>query len=391
MTFEDLKRRMAARGVSEQDLEAFHEEVEENEYDMPAIIEDTEDREQSMLLDFFRDTLAAGEQAYDIVRSILDERSTSAHQPVTHRSRSATQCAWCHTTLADLPSTPYATARVGKSMIGFFQKRSWSAMGFDDNVFPSFFEQFESEARSISLMRADSYRVKDYDSILKCFLAWLFTLRCDDTRCQQRLKLQCECDNQTFPRFTYDLIVAMIDNKTANGQLLLKKLVDPQRTVETIVEEFTVLLPADLRSQAYFENEYKQHLVDWVSFELYNFQCTECGHVNKSIMVGRMFEYCINLKHCRVCMARPQWVDDRDREEVDLDLAAENAVEIDLSHELKHDDSEFDKYECGVSVRYTAHVFSGCDVLSAICPFAYVQSQILFIGRGVALERGCRH
>eukprot|EP01083_Nonionella_stella_P224891 800113_1 len=76
-TIEDLKKQMKALGVSEENNIKFQDEIDDADHDIESIKEDISDREQSMLVDFFRDELK-DEKIYDIVKSIMDGTSYKA-------------------------------------------------------------------------------------------------------------------------------------------------------------------------------------------------------------------------------------------------------------------------------------------------------------------------
>eukprot|EP01084_Bolivina_argentea_P050969 93763_1 len=76
-TIEDLKKQMKALGVSEENNIKFQDEIDDADHDIESIKEDISDREQSMLVDFFRDELK-DEKIYDIVKSIMDGTSYTA-------------------------------------------------------------------------------------------------------------------------------------------------------------------------------------------------------------------------------------------------------------------------------------------------------------------------
>ena len=65
--------RLKQRGVTEDHCNQFTNELEENEYDYDALLEDVSDKEQSMLLDFFRDTLDDIELFDKLVAAIKEE------------------------------------------------------------------------------------------------------------------------------------------------------------------------------------------------------------------------------------------------------------------------------------------------------------------------------
>eukprot|EP01084_Bolivina_argentea_P009659 18023_1 len=74
----ELKQRMKLLGVSDVDLDKFQDEFDDAEYDIDSIKEDIKHRDQSFLLDFFRENLDGGKEIYDIVKSIMDGQQYEA-------------------------------------------------------------------------------------------------------------------------------------------------------------------------------------------------------------------------------------------------------------------------------------------------------------------------
>eukprot|EP01084_Bolivina_argentea_P030430 56394_1 len=74
-TINELKSRMRAMGVSDNNIEKFHDQIDDGYYDIESIKEDISDREQSILFDLFRDKLK-DEKTFDIVKAIMDNTKT---------------------------------------------------------------------------------------------------------------------------------------------------------------------------------------------------------------------------------------------------------------------------------------------------------------------------
>eukprot|EP01084_Bolivina_argentea_P275238 469344_1 len=137
------------------------------------------------------------------------------------------------------------------------------------------------------------------------------------------------------------------------------------RTVDNVTDMFKDILSDELKTANYFENIYKDYIVDWISFSLYNFTCIKCNHINKSILVDRIFEYAVNLHHCRVCNhpRSPNDVNVVDLENVvkskqnmgnqDIDLRAMTSHDLSKISSFRDDGTYYEKYECGIPIRYT--------------------------------------
>eukprot|EP01084_Bolivina_argentea_P173485 300502_1 len=63
---------------------------------------------------------------------------------------------------------------------------------------------------------------------------------------------------------------------------------------------FCELLSDDSKQKKYFK-EYQLLIVKWINFEFYNFQCEYCQHINKTIMINRVYQYSKSLNLCRAC------------------------------------------------------------------------------------------
>eukprot|EP01084_Bolivina_argentea_P104285 186742_1 len=70
-TLKTIEEGLIARGLGTEDVESFMEELETNDYDYDAVVEDVGDKEQSMLLDFFRDILH-DEKLFDVLVDTLE-------------------------------------------------------------------------------------------------------------------------------------------------------------------------------------------------------------------------------------------------------------------------------------------------------------------------------
>eukprot|EP01084_Bolivina_argentea_P316211 548063_1 len=79
-----VKQRMSSLGVSDSDLARFQDEIDDADHDLESIKEDISDREQSMLVDFFRDECEGGEIIYDILFDILTDDKYGFQQKQYH-------------------------------------------------------------------------------------------------------------------------------------------------------------------------------------------------------------------------------------------------------------------------------------------------------------------
>eukprot|EP01084_Bolivina_argentea_P128589 227275_1 len=106
---------------------------------------------------------------------------------------------------------------------------------FDVHVFPKLATLFENNETALNKMRCDNYLKeldkKDYDTILKSFIGWIATIKCENTDCYNKLKLICSCDPSTFQKFTYSVILTLVGLKSGNIDPLRKKLSMENRTI----------------------------------------------------------------------------------------------------------------------------------------------------------------
>ena len=84
-TVEQLMVAMAKQGIGPDDLKAFEEHMDENEYDIETIQTDMADAEDSMLRDWCRDSdsLSVGITAFHIVKAIVNGEEYAATDPLT--------------------------------------------------------------------------------------------------------------------------------------------------------------------------------------------------------------------------------------------------------------------------------------------------------------------
>eukprot|EP01084_Bolivina_argentea_P275239 469345_1 len=261
----------------------------------------------------------------------------------------------------EIKSDDTAVTRVAdkiKEIMKFVNARS--GMNFDKEVFPSLMKLIGNHKNVLYEMRYYNYGVelheKDYDTVLKSFIGWVFTVKCDNEECNDALKVNCGCDHNSFQLYTYRIILALIGLKSGVEYSLLKQLSVTNRTVKDIWQIFKDILPEKLTAKTKesttkpYINEYKRYIIEWICFELYNFKCNVCGHINKSILINRMFDYSVNLKHCRLCH-NPRLKGDKNV--ANLATAVRKKQIQDVVYPTRQQNSTFCiKYECGIPIRY---------------------------------------
>eukprot|EP01084_Bolivina_argentea_P240215 403630_1 len=181
------------------------------------------------------------------------------------------------------------------------------ATPFNLKMFRPLTAKYRQDKKPIIKMKYDNYSTdlheKTYDDVLKSFIAWSITLKCSNLRCEETLKLCCYCDINTFQLFTYNIIMGIIELKANNDYSLLNTLSNVSLSVPKIVNAFCDILSDDLKRQKYFK-EYKLFIAEWINFEFYNFRCEYCGHINKTIMIDRVYQYSKTMDSCRICNKR---------------------------------------------------------------------------------------
>ena len=165
-------------------------------------------------------------------------------------------------------------------------------------------QTYKETPSEIIKLKYDNYKTalndKTYDQVLKSFIAWAITLKCRNLRCDGQLKLSCFCDINNFQYYTYHVIMGLIELKANNNGSLLTFLCNPRYETAEIVNKVLSVLSGELGENTYFKT-YKKFITEWINFEFYNFQCDYCQHINKTIMIDRVYEYSKTMDSCRIC------------------------------------------------------------------------------------------
>eukprot|EP01083_Nonionella_stella_P152354 488215_1 len=248
---------------------------------------------------------------------------------------------------------------LGSNIVNLFDSRAGKAL--DHKVFPSLMVLLQRYSEGLIKIKHDNYCTrladKNYDLIVKSLIAFISTIRCDNASCDHKSKLQCPCDTK-FKEFVYALVLSINGLKSANNDSLLQKLALPTRTVATISTLFCEILPDKLKEERKSFVKNQNYIRQWVSFVLYDFKCFHCGHINRSILIDRMFQYAIRLTHCRLCHYKRG---SKDEIAVDFTASQDNSKRIPRSDiitsycgKLKQEmHPEFPQYKSGISMRYT--------------------------------------
>ena len=151
------------------------------------------------------------------------------------------------------------------------------------------------------------FRTKLFDKthvdVLKSLLCWSLSLKCENPRCRPRPKIDCYCDIQQFPRFTYELMMVTIrcgyqaaDEDDEPEADILQILLDGlDRSEEETVSLLCELLPDEQAKHPFLE-AYKKHLICWLQQDFFNFTCLQCGAVNdRSSSILRLQRHPVRL------------------------------------------------------------------------------------------------
>eukprot|EP01083_Nonionella_stella_P081885 225813_1 len=140
---------------------------------------------------------------------------------------------------------------------------------------------------------------KTHLDILKSLLCWSLSVRCEKRRCHamHKLKMDCHCDVNQFPRYTYEMLMAIKRCQNSDKNDMLRIL---QRDIDSIVNDLCAFLHKPEQGDAYCE-DYAQYLKLWLHNDLYNFACSYCGAINNTIMINRAMHYVTTLRNCRLC------------------------------------------------------------------------------------------
>eukprot|EP01083_Nonionella_stella_P066811 176256_1 len=249
---------------------------------------------------------------------------------------------------------------LGSNIVNLFDSRAGKAL--DHKVFPSLMVLLQRYSEGLIKIKHDNYCTrladKNYDLIVKSLIAFISTICCDNARCDDKSMLQCPCGHPKFKEFMYALVLCINGLKSANNDSLIQKLALPTRTVAAISALFCDILPDKLKADRESFEKNQNYINQWVSFELYDFQCFHCGHINKTILIDRMFQYAIRLTHCRLCHYKRG---SEDEIAVDFNASEDRSLSTPRSDiitsycgKLKQEiHPEFLQYQSGISMRYT--------------------------------------
>eukprot|EP01084_Bolivina_argentea_P309335 535052_1 len=80
-TIEELKKALSHYHVSDEDLETLQEHFEDEDFDMPGIVEDVKDADEAMLIDFCRENLTDGERVFELIKALVEGDTDNLPSP----------------------------------------------------------------------------------------------------------------------------------------------------------------------------------------------------------------------------------------------------------------------------------------------------------------------
>eukprot|EP01084_Bolivina_argentea_P082238 148900_1 len=206
------------------------------------------------------------------------------------------------------------------------------SFGFD--VFKPMVQAYQNDRSSIITLKYETYSIglnkRSYVEVLKSFISWSVSLNCANWRCNGQLKLDCFCNIEEFQKFTYSIIMAIIKRKTNNDYNLLDTLKNRNNKESFIAVVFCDILPEAMKKAEYFAT-YISLIIEWISFEWFNFECDDCHYINKTIMIGRVYQYAKSLGACRLCNGNQRSRNTDNQYQFDINIAIQNNQNMVLS------------------------------------------------------------
>ena len=179
-------------------------------------------------------------------------------------------------------------------------------------------QMYRQNLEMVQRLKRNSYMIvpkeKTADHIFWNFIGWIGTVPCDREQCHNQIRIHCECTTERdflfhFVEQMVSVILKKSDNfmiKMLNNSLQVPKWGKSYDEVrQQDLHQLTLKQALQLICNRYFEGEHKdqyfRYLKEWISMELYNFECWHCGSTNKSIMVDRIYRYSQNMIYCMMC------------------------------------------------------------------------------------------
>eukprot|EP01083_Nonionella_stella_P004799 13992_1 len=193
---------------------------------------------------------------------------------------------------------------------------------FEENVFRDMVRLSQSHPRLLFTVRERNYVVplkhKTCDHVLQSLVAWSLATHCRRSRCYGKPKLDCYCNANRFQRFTYNMMMTVLSDKSDSIINIVKTGSDHT----SISTQLCELLPPDAHADKSYYKSYEKHVQRWLLHDFYNIICSQCGNVHKSIMINRVFHYSSTLKNCRTCGVIMRAKDEFKTDDGILDLSA---------------------------------------------------------------------
>ena len=235
-------------------------------------------------------------------------------------------------------------------------------------------EMYRQNAEIVNKLRRKSYRVvpkeKTKDDIFWNLIGWISTVPCDQQQCYGQCRIHCECstENDALFHFVQQMVRVIFndgnlpDSENFTVKMLIHSLQVPKwgKSYDEATDDLhqlTLKQAIQLICNRHFEGkdkkQYLRYLKDWISMELYNFECWHCGSTNKSIMIDRIYRYSQNMIYCMMC-SRIQ--PGRRKQSAERHIVL-NIDSIPTRYDQQDDvpEDEGTVFQCGNLVRYTVH------------------------------------
>ncbi len=226
-----------------------------------------------------------------------------------------------------------------KKWIKTFEMQIKHNISFDHTTFSEIVKMYESSPKIAIKLKYNNYTTpldkKTYLLILQSFIGWVLTLQCEYSRCNGKYKLKCFCDVDEFQLYAYNIIIGLIKCNTNNTKSPLDVLTAIKNTVSTMANALCNILPKDVHKNKYC-GIFKKYIIKWLQHELYNFKCIDCGYINKTIMINRIYEYSITLNYCRFCnkLQESRIKQNPNQAKFDMNIAIQQKLKQQYTHHM---------------------------------------------------------
>eukprot|EP01083_Nonionella_stella_P022304 61692_1 len=230
---------------------------------------------------------------------------------------------------------------------------------FDDEPFKTMTTCVKRHPQLLFTIRYDNWRTplqhKTHEHIIQSLFSYLLSVKCQNHRNEDTLKLDCNCRNAVlFSKYSYYLLMAIFGDGSEPHHILQSVQKGRSNTHEAVIQICSLLSDA-LRHGLYFK-EYQTYIEDWLHFDFYNFVCGSCQCLNNTIMIHRIFHYAAKSIFCRVCgvyeMDPERKLSKPSMYRQCVDLYEDPERKEGANRYTQTQDDEYSNYEMGNFIRY---------------------------------------